>query len=222
MLGDALVRTFVSDTNRFLYYRKGSFHEPNAPFRREKWTYAAFLANLTSKAYQFAYFFITTGVDMLGTFDFIQEDLPFLDAKLGVEYGNFFIHEDTKVKGIHCRFGMPGIITEGHFDAGLNMIAMIRGSKRYLLSPPSSCHCQYNRNAGPSARHTQVDWSAINDTQFPFASKCAATEAVLSAGDILYLPSYWFHHIVSLDASIQCNARSGIIGDTSFLKDCGF
>lgn len=26
---------------------------------------------------------------------------------------------------------------------------------------------------------------------------------------MLYLPSYWFHFIVSQDASIQCNARSG-------------
>lgn len=28
-------------------------------------------------------------------------------------------------------------------------------------------------------------------------------------GEILYLPGYWFHYIISQDASIQCNARSG-------------
>jgi ribosomal protein L16 Arg81 hydroxylase len=36
-----------------------------------------------------------------------------------------------------------------------------------------------------------------------------ATELVLSSGEILYIPSFWFHYIVSQDASIQCNARSG-------------
>jgi hypothetical protein len=28
-------------------------------------------------------------------------------------------------------------------------------------------------------------------------------QVVLSMGEILYLPSYWFHYIVSQDASIQ-------------------
>ncbi|RYH22135.1 hypothetical protein EON65_19670 [archaeon] len=36
-----------------------------------------------------------------------------------------------------------------------------------------------------------------------------ATEVVLRMGEALYIPSYWFHYIISQDASIQCNARSG-------------
>ena len=39
----------------------------------------------------------------------------------------------------------------------------------------------------------------------------------------MYLPSFWFHYIMSQDASIQCNARSG---DDSIAKEqiraCGF
>jgi hypothetical protein len=42
-------------------------------------------------------------------------------------------------------------------------------------------------------------------------------------GEALFLPSYWFHYIISQDASIQCNARSG---ESSKGKDeiasCGF
>jgi ribosomal protein L16 Arg81 hydroxylase len=36
-----------------------------------------------------------------------------------------------------------------------------------------------------------------------------ATEAMVSSGDILYIPGFWFHYIVSQDTSLQCNARSG-------------
>jgi hypothetical protein len=42
-------------------------------------------------------------------------------------------------------------------------------------------------------------------------------------GEMLYIPSFWFHYIVSQDASIQCNARSGDsdIGRKDITK-CGF
>ena len=42
-------------------------------------------------------------------------------------------------------------------------------------------------------------------------------------GEILYIPSYWFHYIVSQDASIQCNARSGIsLKGQEYIDNCGF
>jgi len=34
-------------------------------------------------------------------------------------------------------------------------------------------------------------------------------ETVLKAGEVLYIPSHWFHYIVSLQKSAQCNTRSG-------------
>jgi hypothetical protein len=42
-------------------------------------------------------------------------------------------------------------------------------------------------------------------------------------GDILYIPSYWFHYIISQDTSIQCNGRSGNteIG-REHITACGF
>ena len=36
-----------------------------------------------------------------------------------------------------------------------------------------------------------------------------APQVVLNAGDILYLPAWWFHYIISLETTIQCNTRSG-------------
>ena len=29
-------------------------------------------------------------------------------------------------------------------------------------------------------------------------------------GEVLYIPSYWFHYIISLQKSAQCNVRSGV------------
>lgn len=42
-------------------------------------------------------------------------------------------------------------------------------------------------------------------------------------GEIMFLPSFWFHYIISQDASIQCNARSGeAISGKSDIEQCGF
>ena len=36
-------------------------------------------------------------------------------------------------------FGMKGVIAEAHYDGGRNMVAMLKGAKRYILSPPKDC-----------------------------------------------------------------------------------
>jgi ribosomal protein L16 Arg81 hydroxylase len=48
-------------------------------------------------------------------------------------------------------------------------------------------------------------------------------EVVLEAGDGLYLPTFWFHFIVSLNMNYQCNARSGITYENrKYIRQCGF
>ncbi|CAM9940530.1 unnamed protein product, partial [Choristocarpus tenellus] len=36
-----------------------------------------------------------------------------------------------------------------------------------------------------------------------------SVETVVKAGELLYIPSFWYHYIVSQGFSVQCNARSG-------------
>jgi hypothetical protein len=67
---------------------------------------------------------------------FISQDLPSfssLDA-------NFLLFHPESQKGIQCRFGERGVVAATHYDAGRNMVAMISGAKRYILSPPKYVH----------------------------------------------------------------------------------
>lgn len=120
---------------------------------------------------------------------------------------SFFQPVPEQQRGIHCRYGMPGIIAEAHIDAGRNYIAMVRGRKRYILSPPSECANLGILPTGPSARHSYYDWSAPPDIEK--MRNATGIEVILEAGDALYLPAMWFHFIVSLSVNIQCNSRSG-------------
>ncbi|KAF1795676.1 hypothetical protein GQ600_14569 [Phytophthora cactorum] len=135
---------------------------------------------------------------------------------------DLFIRDATVVKerGVRCRLGMRGIIADGHIDGGLNHISMIRGTKRYIIAPPSACKCLGLMIQGQSARHTSFNWSDTSALSED-ARKCPAAEVALIAGEVLYLPSYWYHPWTL----IQCNLRSGVAirDDTKqFLSDCGF
>ena len=136
----------------------------------------------------------------------------------------FWIVNPNHYRGIHCRFGMPGIIAEAHFDGGRNMIAVLKGHKRYVLMAPKQCKNIYLLLKGHlSGRHSEVDWSDVDEAKFPKCFDSEATETIVSEGEVLYVPSHWIHYPISLDVSVQCNCRSGNV--QKHLKDvqkCGF
>lgn len=138
---------------------------------------------------------------------FIGKDL----TSFSTTKANFFITNPTANKGIQCRFGMRGVIAECHYDSGKNMVAMLHGQKRYIITPPWSCPYLgiIADPKHPSYRHSIIDWSDLNQAKANKFEKADAIDTVLHVGEVLYIPSFWFHYIVSLEYSIQCNSRSG-------------
>jgi len=139
-------------------------------------------------------------------------------------------------KGVHCRFGYAGIVAEAHFDGSRNMVAELggppaesghanSGRRRYVIARPSECaHCYLLPKGHPSGRHSAIDWSRPVDAErFPLWAKMMALEVILEAGDVLYIPSYWLHYIISLGTNFQCNSRSGHSDARSKdVAQCGF
>lgn len=138
---------------------------------------------------------------------FISKDLqPF-----STQQNNFFITNVNANKGIQCRFGMRGVIAESHYDSGRNMVAMLKGEKRYIINPPWTCkHLGIIADRKhPSYRHSIIDWSDLQQAASRGFAKVDAIDTILRTGEVLYIPTYWFHYMVSLKYSIQCNSRSG-------------
>jgi len=134
------------------------------------------------------------------------DELPFFQPQESV-----YIVEPKAQRGIHCRFGMRGVIAENHYDGSRNMVALLGGERRYILAHPDQCTPLYLLPKGhPSGRHSAVDWSNPDWEAFPDFAGARANEIVMQAGDVLYLPTFWFHYIISLEINFQCNTRSGI------------
>lgn len=159
---------------------------------------------------------------------FISRDLPSFSSPKET----FFVFNPEEQKGIQCRFGERGVVAATHYDSGRNCVGMITGAKRYILSPPRECSKLGIFTARKSSiyRHSLMNFAHIAHLQqqdggsskvadgmseeerhwLERAGQAQSLETVLKAGEVLYIPSHWFHYIISLQKSAQCNVRSGI------------
>jgi ribosomal protein L16 Arg81 hydroxylase len=123
---------------------------------------------------------------------------------------------------------MRSTIAECHYDGNRNFIINLGGLRRWIIAPPSQCGSLYLYPPGhPSSRHSKVDWATATHPKilkkYPKLSNALMSEVILSPGEILYLPTGWFHYIVSLNINYQCNTRSGSTRkELRTLNKCGF
>ena len=226
ILGDTKYRTEYSESNSLMFFReRRNGHRPNdwqPPIKEVKLTYDEFVEKASQELIDMGpdsphwYFRVNAKG---GTDHFMFQELPFF-----LPQENVYIVDSEDTRGINCRFGMSGNTAAAHFDGSRNFVMLFGGERRYILSHPRNCKSLglYKKNH-PSARHTAVNWGNPNLKDFPEFAKATANEVVLQAGDVLYLPTQWFHHIISQDLNWQCNARSGITNHyQDEIKKCGF
>lgn len=204
-----------SINNHFLYWtpRKKNLRDFVPPtsvvsMTFDDWLPLALKADKTRISSDHHHVYLMVGTSAAIQDSFITHDLDIFSTSTN----NYFVTNVEANKGIQCRFSMRGIISENHYDSGKNMIAMAKGAKRYILTPPSACHnlsiiSDFNH---PSYRHSKNDWSSQRTIHSPAFAAVPAIDTIVRQGEILYIPSYWFHFIVSLEYSIQCNTRSGL------------
>lgn len=91
------------------------------------------------------------------------------------------------------------------------MVALIRGQRRYIITPPNTCDKLgvITDKRHPSYRHSVLDWSSVPQAEASRFAEVNAIDTIMNPGEVLYIPSYWFHYIVSMGYSAQCNSRHG-------------
>ncbi|QSJ20131.1 cupin-like domain-containing protein [Nostoc sp. UHCC 0702] len=92
-------------------------------------------------------------------------------------------------------------ITPLHWDAAQNLLCQVRGRKRVLLFEPKQTPFLY-----PASVHSKTPHiSHLNSIdkpdfeKFPKFQKAKYTECLLEQGEMLFIPTYWWHQVYSLD-----------------------
>ena len=226
LMGDALRRTEYSENNHFMHYlppykskRLRTTRMNEAPRTFVRLSYMDWLrhANVTDDTLLGPdhphWYYRLIGCGMKGndgscdaeSSEYLFDEMTFFQPRPG----QLYLLEPEDQNDIQCRFGMKGVIAENH---------------RYILSHPNQCeHLPLYPIGHPRARYSAIDWSNPNLQAFPQFALAQGNEVVLTAGQVLYLPTEWFHFIVSLELNFQCNTQSSITKQyKQYIKQCGF
>merc|ERR1712224_681497 len=100
-------------------------------------------------------------------------------------------------------FGCGRNTTSVHYDMRENLLICLFGTKRFWLFPPqdalhlypvqtSSGGSDFTRSAAPPFMKFE-DLTAELQAKYPLLEQARPIEVWLAAGDMLYLPSGWWH-----------------------------
>jgi len=121
------------------------------------------------------------------------DDAPTCPQRL---YGECF--GELKPEGVYTYLGCGRNTTPVHFDAHENLCLCLCGSKRVWCYPPSDARYLYPVNdftrsaVVPFIRNLGELTEELQET-YAHSALAHPVEVMLSAGDMLYLPSCWWH-----------------------------
>jgi len=238
--------------NFFMYYdqTKWQYHEHGiSPFHYVDWDYmtyaqhARFADHSRLDADQPHFYYqvqIEPGEKYSPNIDeewsFISKDLPHFSS----QEPNLYQWTPWSTLGIECRFGERGVTTGTHYDDPRNMMAIVTGARRYIVSPPRECSKlgveqsmesplfrQSLLNFGHLAYMDHPDMPPEEKRWLERAGEADSVQIVVRQGEIMYIPSNWFHYIITLQQTIQCNLRTTgefephpVFGDAKTVEQC--
>ncbi|KAJ7904520.1 cupin-like domain-containing protein [Mycena olivaceomarginata] len=122
---------------------------------------------------------------------------------------------------VNLWIGSHKSVTSIHSDPYENIYTVVRGSKHFTLLPPTDGRCLRERmyphgtwkRAGtdltltPSRNIPPIRWSSVADPDVPgnLPREAHPIHVTVEAGETLYLPPGWLHHVRQSDNTIALN-----------------
>lgn len=91
------------------------------------------------------------------------------------------------------------LVTRLHCDLANSFLAQIHGRKRVRLYAPAQEDAVYALDAFNTYRPCRVDVAAPDLTRFPRFAGAVGVDVMLKPGDLLVIPTGWFHCVWALD-----------------------
>ncbi|KAH8274287.1 bifunctional peptidase and (3S)-lysyl hydroxylase Jmjd7 [Drosophila bipectinata] len=160
----------------------------------------------------------------------LSQDLPELAKDLRISDLDFAQQSFNKPPdAVNFWLGDERAVTSMHKDPYENLYCVVSGHKDFILIPPHQLSC-VPRSLYPTGVYRTTDngqfsiepfrdedgceqlteWVSIDPlapdlARFPEYSRARPLHVRVNAGDILYLPNYWFHHVRQSHKCIAVN-----------------
>ena len=196
-----------SPSNIFRYYAtEKPLSNLNFMTEEKDYTEVIFTAesffNLLRAAFDGFYYYASGGVELLNLGD--------LGSSEDIKRMTFSSHLDTYSEHGQLNFwlGKENVTAHTHYDTSYNLHNVISGKKRFILFPPEAysklrlfpCLHQFYRQVSTNVL-------AVGDIRI-FLRELGGFEVEMIDGDVLYIPPYWFHTVITVNTTISLNIWS--------------
>jgi lysine-specific demethylase 8 len=103
----------------------------------------------------------------------------------------------------HLWIGSAGTRSGLHWDYSDNLYCQVLGKKSFQIVAPEDVECVYPNIA--NLDNSRVDLDELDLEKFPKLARATIHETTLGPGDGFYLPTAWWHSVISLTPSISIN-----------------
>lgn len=107
---------------------------------------------------------------------------------------------------INAWIGPKGTVSSLHFDPKDNLLCQVYGAKQIIMFAPSDTKYLYVYDDMPMLSNTsQVDPTNPDLSSFAEFKNATLYTCILQAGEMVYIPPKWWHHIIALEKSFSVN-----------------
>lgn len=113
--------------------------------------------------------------------------------------------DSKKIQEINLWVGPGGNTSPLHYDLSNNFFIQLYGSKKFLLYSPAEFYNLYPNSCFSQTPHISKILIDSNTNNYPKLQKVKPIEIIISPGEMLFLPAYWWHQVYSIDTTISVN-----------------
>ena len=156
--------------------------------------------SVLQKSFDGYYYYSSGGIELLEIDDiFTQESLK------NLTFSEHFKHGE--LGQVNYWLGKTNVTAYTHYDTSYNLHMIAYGQKRFIIFPPDAyrelklypCLHQFYRQI-----QTDIFDSELQD----LIRRFNGVEVVLNPGEVLYIPPYWFHSVITMKTTISFNVWS--------------
>ncbi|MEK6424867.1 MAG: cupin-like domain-containing protein [Burkholderia gladioli] len=97
-------------------------------------------------------------------------------------------------------------VSQLHFDYSNNLFAQLYGSKEFALFAPDETPRLYPYHHDAATAHlSNVEPEQPDLAAYPDYARAEAIRFTIHAGELLYMPVFWWHHVRAPDVSVSVN-----------------
>ncbi|XP_031562807.1 uncharacterized protein LOC116298460 isoform X2 [Actinia tenebrosa] len=104
------------------------------------------------------------------------------------------------ISSTHLLFSNGNTSSSLHYDGYENLLSVISGTKEILVANYSYADSFYNRNYTTVNIEAPIDPEAVDLIKYPKLAEVPFHKVTIHAGDILYIPQTWWHHVRSFES----------------------